>query len=450
MSSTKESLLPQPPHRLVFFRCEHSIHHSLSIPYHTIGTRSQLSFLMRCLVTSLLVLFCFCAPLAQGFVFSRANRPPLTPSLLRATTQVPDSKSVDALTSSSDTSEKSRIARVVLVAGSAPSGYGATSPEPNPLWRQVASQLAHRLPHFAPTEQDDQDSWIEAKALDVKDVTSDTLKQADVVVALGVTQGVEQQTLTAAWQSAPPLAAFLADPTCDPKVQDMQIAGDYRKASAWQDFVAQIMPWSSIASGKRLLGKTSTLLARKSSEDYIFAVLFCVHALVCEIDVVKSDINPSWEKGVVRNVKEFAKMVDCCGTEIAAALTDPQSKQAIDLLNACDLRDQVGSYRVIVSNETPQLEAFTLCILQQNDCFNCDAPILTSPRVPLLETWRGKPLDDQAARQILMGHLHHPSAADCAQGNDWSWKIVVGANPAYDAFPMQHQICKNESEISVI
>ena len=70
-------------------------------------------------------------------------------------------------------------------------------------------------------------------------------------------------------------------------------------------------------------------------------------------------------------------MTDCCGPQIAAALSDPKTKSAIDALNAVDLRDQVGSYRVIVSNETPQLEEFSLCILQQNNCFQSDAPILT-------------------------------------------------------------------------
>ena len=135
-------------------------------------------------------------------------------------------------------------------------------------------------------------------------------------------------------------------------------------------------------------------MGRKSSEDYIFAVLFCIHALVTDMDVVKSDINPSWEKGVIRNAQEFKKMTDCCGPQIATALSDPTTKNAIDLLNAVDLRDQVGSYRVIVSNETPELEEFTLCILQQNDCFNCDAPILDRPRVPLLQEWNGRTLDD--------------------------------------------------------
>ena len=100
---------------------------------------------------------------------------------------------------------------------------------------------------------------------------------------------------------------------------------------------------------------------------------------------------------------------------------------------------QVGSYRVIVSNETPQLEEFSLCILQQNNCFQSDAPILSEPRVPVMTSWRGRPVDDAAARSIFVGHL---DAAETAveTRRPWSWKIVVGANPAYDAFPMQHQI----------
>ena len=87
-----------------------------------------------------------------------------------------------------------------------------------------------------------------------------------------------------------------------------------------------------------------------------------------------------------------------CGEKIATALTDPETKATIDLLNACDMRDQVGSYRVIVSYETPQLEEFSLCILQQNNCFGCEAAILDTPRVPLLRRWRGAPVDAAAAR----------------------------------------------------
>lgn len=133
-------------------------------------------------------------------------------------------------------------------------------------------------------------------------------------------------------------------------------------------------------------------------------------------------------------------MCDKCGDKIAAALTDPETKQTIDMLNACDMRDQVGSYRVIVSFETPQLEDFSLCILQQNNCFGCDAAILEEPRVPLMRRWRGAPIDDAAARQLMIGHFDCEEASAASQRLPWSWKIVCGANPAYDAFPAQHQI----------
>jgi len=102
---------------------------------------------------------------------------------------------------------------------------------------------------------------------------------------------------------------------------------------------------------------------------------------------------------------------------------------------------QVGSYRVIVSYETPQLEEFSLCILQQNNCFGCKADIIDTPRVPLMKRWRGAPVNTAAARQVFIGHLEcseaHPEAS---LRLPWSWKIVCGANPAYDAFPAQHQI----------
>lgn len=332
-----------------------------------------------------------------------------------------------------------RIANVAFVSGSTSSGYGKTSPMPNPTWQTVSDQLALRLPNFAGKTSSGED-LIATQCFCADLLQPNDLKKADIVVALGVATKEEEKRFEEALDKSGAVQATIADPTCSQETLDKCFAGSYQLSKTLDDVVAAATPWSSIASEKRLLEKVNILLARKSSEDYIFAILFCIHALVTEIDVVKSDINPSWEKGVVQNVKEFKKMTDCCGPQIKNALSDPQTKNAIDLLNTCDLRDQVGSYRVIVSNETPQLEEFTLCILQQNNCFNCDAPILDRPKVPLLQQWRNKPVDDVAAKQIFIGHLDHPNAADSSQRKPWSWKIVVGANPAYDAFPMQHQI----------
>ena len=331
-----------------------------------------------------------------------------------------------------------QVAHVAFVSGSAPSGYGMTSPEPEPKWSSVASQLALRLPNFSGTTSDGSD-LIKARSIKASSLETRDLDNVDIVIALGISTYAEERRLLEAFEGVSP-KAVLVDPSCSSQILNARSAGPYKASSAIDDIVSRVAPWSRVASGKRLLGKVDTLLARKSSEDYIFAILFCINALVTKIDVVKSDINPSWEKGLIRNVQEFATMTNCCGPQISAALSDPKTKNAIDLLNAVDLRDQVGSYRVIVSNETPQLEEFTLCILQQNNCFNCDSPILERPNVPLLNNWRGKPLDDEAARQIFIGHLDHPDAHTCSKLFNWSWKIVVGANPAYDAFPMQHQI----------
>ena len=267
---------------------------------------------------------------------------------------------------------------------------------------------------------------IAARSIDAATIEKEAFLNIDVVVVLGVTNRNEEDRLISALTFAEAASssisprAILVEPECTPTLRNLRRAGSYRINQTLDDAISTLAPWTPTASGKRLLSKTDTLLGRKSSEDYIFAVLFAVHGLLTDIDVVKSDINPSWDKGVVRNVQEFRKMTDCCGPQIAAALSDPQTKQAIDLLNAVDLRDQVGSYRVIVSNETPELEEFTLCILQQNDCFNCDAPILQRPVVPLLTQWRGRPLDDEGARQILMGHLDHPSSHELSQKKPWS------------------------------
>jgi hypothetical protein len=60
--------------------------------------------------------------------------------------------------------------------------------------------------------------------------------------------------------------------------------------------------------------------------------------------------------------------------------------------------------------------------------------------VPLLRQWRGEAIGRAAARQILIGHFECSETHPMSQRLPWSWKIVCGANPAYDAFPAQHQI----------
>jgi len=339
------------------------------------------------------------------------------------------------------------------------SNFGVTSPRPRPSWKEVTTHLTTRLRYY--------DSRLRSTVVSTRDLLSEnatlassaanTVRGSAVVLVLGVKDpealAAVNRAVGASPSSETPVAVLGYDlggseggshaggEQLREFVDSYEVPRNGRELRRLRSQLRTgLVPWGRKATGKRLSEQVLKLIGRNSSEDLMYAVFFVLHAYVMDIEVVSSDINPSWEKGVVRNVKEIKNMVDNCRGEILAAVSDPQTRTALDLLNSGDLRDQVGSYRVVVSYETPQLEDFTLCILQQNNCFNCSAPILTEPRVPVLKRWRGQPLDAQAGREIFIGHLDHPAANPVGTKRPWSWKIVCGANPAYDAFPAQHQI----------
>ena len=136
-------------------------------------------------------------------------------------------------------------------------------------------------------------------------------------------------------------SSFLAA-DCSPALEALQFAGAYRSPGGGglggggkllSEVAAVAAPWSGAGTGKRLLGTAGTLFGRASSEDFMYALFFVVHALVLELDVVRYTVNPTWEKGVLGNAREFKKMADCCGDEILAAVSDPETKKAIDLVS---------------------------------------------------------------------------------------------------------------------
>ena len=338
--------------------------------------------------------------------------------------------------SSDGASDGARILFVTPEAGAA-SSFGRTSPSPRPDWITVADHLSKRIPEFDPRLRA---STVASGALPLSGGAD--VERSDILLVLGVKDAgaeVAIEELAAGWKPNP-IAVLCYD--CSPAVQALQRVSGYSKASdgLLQTLRESAVPWGDVASGGRLSAQADLLLKRNSTEDLLYALFFILHRYVINLDLVKHTLNPTWEKGPVRNAQEFANMCSTCGNQIASALTDPETKATIDKLNACDMCDQVGSYRVIVSYETPQLEAFSLCILQQNNCFNCDAEIISTPRVPLLKRWRGDYVDQKVANQIFIGHFDCPDAHPQGSRLPWSWKVVCGANPAYDAFPCQHLI----------
>jgi len=58
------------------------------------------------------------------------------------------------------------------------------------------------------------------------------------------------------------------------------------------------------------------------------------------------------------------------------------------------------------------LKDFSLCILQKNNIFQCDAKIPTLPKVEPLKVWRGIPLTHDVAQNLLIGHLNEETALE--------------------------------------
>jgi hypothetical protein len=204
---------------------------------------------------------------------------------------------------------------------------------------------------------------------------------------------------------------------------------------------SSLLPWTQDATGRRFHEQMLGLFDRWTSDDFAYALMIFFNQFSgSQVDWVKHSIDATWEKGPVRNAQELYMMVDTCGDCITECVKDDKCRECIGKLAAVDTRDQVASYRTIVSYESKLLTDFTFCIMQKNNIFNCDADIPVLPKVAPIATWRGNPLTEEVARSILVGHLDDDAAPEGSLRTDVSWKVAFGANVAYDQFPSQNQL----------
>ncbi len=112
-------------------------------------------------------------------------------------------------------------------------------------------------------------SRIETRSIEVSKLEPDDLKDADVVVALGVGSGGENgeeeekrflKTLddykcSDSSSSFGGIKAMLADPTCSPRIFERRFVGKYIGGEEGAS-LQEAIPWTDVASSKRLLEKT--------------------------------------------------------------------------------------------------------------------------------------------------------------------------------------------------
>ena len=286
------------------------------------------------------------------------------------------------------------------------SGYGSKSPtsENPPTYMEVAEQLTRKIRHFS-------DGRIVAKVVTPSDSNSDdTCMKCNALFALGLFTPADIQYLSQTFRkrrelqeqsSLTNMCQFAVD--CGTN-NYAPIVGAYDEANP--SVLAEIAPWSSTASGKRLSTQMQELFSKFNTDEFALAVmLFFNQFSGYKIPWVEHSIDVTWEKGVYQNAKEIYAMITKCGPCITECLGDEDCSACINALDKIDTRDQVASYRTVVSYESELLRDFSLCILQKNNIFECSATIPKLPVVTPLNKWNGKEMTEDIARGIMIGHL---------------------------------------------
>lgn len=315
--------------------------------------------------------------------------------------------------------------------------FGSSSPVGNPNLQEAVHHLCTKARYYA-------DSLIDTRVVEINDNISalqeEKLESATIVLAMGVSGEHEMRILERLWEKRNATVSqdrFQMALQCGRDLPAVVGPLDTNK-----DSLKSRIPWTREATAKRLLEQMTDLFARWNSDDFCLALMLFLNQFSGhEIDWVKHSIDATWEKGPIRNAQELQAMITSCGDCIADCVKDDNCRECLDRLTAIDTRDQVASYRTIVSYESTLLRDFSYCILQKNNIFQCDAEIPSLPKVEPLSFFRGQPVTADLAKALLVGHLSgEATALEGAGALDVSWKVACGANEAYDKFPSQNQL----------
>lgn len=277
---------------------------------------------------------------------------------------------------------------------------------PPPSYAEAAEQLARKIRQFSdgrvvaavatPPENGPEDE-------------DDACLASDALFALGLTAAADVRYLSRTLRGRRAMQQqSAASHTCQFAIDCgdnhyAPVVGPYDEANP--SFVEAI-PWTEVASGKRLAVQMAELFDKQSTDEFALAVmLFFDRFSGQNVPWVQHSIDVTWEKGPYQNAKEIYSMITKCGPCITECLADENCKACIEALDEIDTRDQVTSYRTVVSFESELLKDFSLCILQKNNIFGCHATIPKIPAVEPLSTWRGKEVTTDVARGIMIGHL---------------------------------------------
>ncbi|KAH7520741.1 hypothetical protein FEM48_Zijuj08G0177500 [Ziziphus jujuba var. spinosa] len=323
---------------------------------------------------------------------------------------VPESKS-GAVTEENISDPPVKIVAIV--------GHGSTSPLKSATWEEVMLHTAKRMKWV--DEGYDMlvftDKFCEFSGENGINLQRE-LRGVDILVIVGVTNQESVKWVRTNTENVDNIICFESSPDLGNK-----LGGRYVDNNQDEGNIFSKISKKSSNQSVEVVQTVSEAWERHNSDDIRFCLLVIINAYIKPVPILKN-----------LRAKGFSTvncMVKNCGTQILDCLLDPNCRKALQCLNKCSPVDQVCNYRCIASYESPNLEAFSLCVLQKNNCLELDAKIPDKPYVPPMVKFRGMDLRHEVAEDIFVGWLGDLN---------WSWRVVAGQNPAYDQFPCQYQL----------
>lgn len=326
--------------------------------------------------------------------------------------QVVSSSGQEVLSSTEVFSERA-VAKLVAIVGN-----NASSRLRQATWEDVMQHMAQRLKWvnegFEMTVINDRELKVEHLC----DTCKVTVRAADIMIVVSVHEYESVKWILDHSSNVANVMCFDSSP--DLKTR---LGGRFLVPEGLLTRLRSALPGNSSSEDLKVLSLVEEAWKRNSSDDIRFALLILIDAYVSPVDCLKSLR--------ATDLSTLKCMIKNCGPQILACLSDPNCRKALACLTSCASTDQVCSYQCIASYESPQLEAFSLCILQKHNCLGLTADIPSQPDVQPFQVFRGQPLNHDLAEDIFIGWLGKLQ---------WSWRVAAGQNPAYDQFPCQFQI----------
>jgi hypothetical protein len=221
------------------------------------------------------------------------------------------------------------------------------------------------------------------------------LSRCDMLVNVAITGQESVQWLIQNSKNIPNVLCFQSSPSLLNKLggTNVQYTGE-------QDFfgkLASVGKPSGAEESTEVLKTISNAWERHNSDDIRFCLLVVVNAYIRPVDMLQNLR--------AKGLSTLSCMIKNCGPQILNCLFDPDCRKAIQCLNSCSPTDQVCNYRCIASYESPQLEAFSLCVLQKHNCLELNAAIPSKPSVAPLSMFREQQLSHEVAEDLFVGWL---------------------------------------------